>query len=170
MTFLQKKLHIFFENKVPLRIPENGRKLVAEYLPWVNMVLGVFGLLSAWWLYRAANQVTQIFNADINGNFYDQIYSSETGVSLGVVFWVSLGALIVTSVMMLASIPGLRERSLVKGWNLAFWAAIVNFLYGLFYLFSGIDGAFGQFIWTLVTTTLGLYVLFQVRSLYKDSK
>lgn len=164
MSYIQTKIKQLFDSKVPLKIPENGQKLIVDLLPWVNGVLGILGLLSAWWLWRAATRVQDVFNTASDSG----LYSGSLDISLGFVFWASVVLLVVASTLMLASVPGLYDRNLTKGWNLAFWAILVNCSYGVLYVFSGIDGAFGQFIWSLVTTILGLFVLFQIVDHYKD--
>lgn len=169
MNPLEKKLDELLVKKAPVQIPESGRKVIVEWSPWINLALGILGLIASWYLWEAAHRVNQLVDA-INTTFYTDVYGATPVAKLGFMFWLSLIALIASSVIMLAAVPGLRDRSKTKGWNLAFYAVLLNLVYGVVYLFADQGGAFSRFIWVLITTTLGLYVLFQIRSHFTDKK
>lgn len=170
MESLEKKLEEAFKKNVKVKIPENARKTIVEWSPWINLVFGVLGLLSSWYLWQAAHRVSTLIDA-INGSVYSDLYGVAPPVaSLGIIFWVSLLSLIVSSVIMLASVPGLKERSLSKGWRLAFYGVLLNMVYAVVFLFADQSGAFSRFIWALIVTTLSLYVLFQIKGHFSDKK
>lgn len=168
METLESKLDELLVKKAPVQIPEAGRKAIVEWSPWINLVFGVLGLIASWYLWEGAHRVNRLIDV-VNNSIYAEVGGTAV-TKLGVFFWISLLALIASSVIMLAAVPGLRERSKKKGWNLAFYGVLLNFAYGLVYLFSNQVSAFANFIWAIVTTTFGLYVLFQIRSYFNGSR
>ena len=59
---------------------------------------------------------------------------------------------------------GLKARK-KAGWNYLYWGALVNVAYALVSLFT-LNGASG-FVGALLSSAIGLWLLFQVRSEYK---
>lgn len=168
MDSIEKKLDELLVKKAPFQLPENAKKALVQWMPWINLVFGVLQLWAAlafWNLAHLANDLTNYANS-----LYE-VTGVETRVqSLNVFFWVSMFVLLADGVLILAAFPGLRARSKAKGWNLLFYALILNALYGVFRLFSEVGGGFAAFFWAAVWTVTGAYFLFQVRSHYKDTK
>lgn len=168
MDSIEKKLDELLVKKAPFQLPENAKKALVQWMPWINLVFGVLQLWAAlafWNLAHLANDLTNYANS-----LYE-VTGVETRVqSLNVFFWVSMFVLLADGVLILAAFPGLRARSKAKGWNLLFYALILNTLYGVFRLFSEVGGGFAAFFWAAVWTVAGAYFLFQVRSHYKNTK
>ena len=64
---------------------------------------------------------------------------------------------------MVAALPGLFARKM-SGWKLLFYSVIINLVYGLVNSLT----YFGSILGTLISVLISLYILFQVKSLYKN--
>jgi hypothetical protein len=164
---IEDQLDEIFVKKAPFQIPDNGRKIIVEWAPWINLVLGLFVALSAYWIWQAAHTVNQLVDFV---NYYSAAAGTGTVTNkLGVFFWVSFIALLVSGALLLASVPGLKARSKARGWNIAYYAVWLNLFFGIIYMFD-VHGGFGQLLSSALGTVIGLYVLFQIRGAYSDSK
>lgn len=163
-----KKLESNLDNalvkKAPFQLPEEARKLIVEWSPWINLVLGILGLLAAKWLWDAGHTVNKLVDYV---STLTQGYAAPVQ-KLGFFFYASLLSLIISAVLMLIAVPGLKAKSKSRGWDLAFYAVLFNLVYGVVYLFADQGGEVGRLISTAVSTIVGLYILFQIRGYYKD--
>lgn len=141
---------IFVRNAPPL--PSNAKKIIVEYLPYINLVLGVLTLLTAWRLYDAAHAVDLL------------VYGTGANHLTGVV-WLSIAVLAIEAVLYIAAFGPTRERK-KSGWDLLFYALLVNLAYGIAVSFS-YYGGIGRLLGSLIGSAVGLYFLFQIRASYK---
>lgn len=165
LSGLETKLEEVFVKKAPFQLPQNGKKWIVQWSPWINLVLGLLTLWAAkalWDLGHTVNTLVGYLN-DLSVAYGGNTASPE----LGVFYWVSLIVLIAEAVLMLAAVPGLMKRSKSRGWNLVFLGALANIAYGVFYLFTD-QGGVGSFISSLIGSAIGLYILFQIREYYHD--
>ena len=44
---LEDKMEEYLVKKAPIQIPENGKKALVQWMPWIALVFGVLSLLSA---------------------------------------------------------------------------------------------------------------------------
>jgi hypothetical protein len=160
---LEKTLDEVFVKKAPA-LPENGKKWIVEYLPWINVILGVLALWAVYTLWNWARWTSEWAEY---ANSLSAMYGGSAAVSTSrwtVGVWLSLAVLAAQAILYILAFPALKARK-KSGWNLLFYAALVNVAYGLVVLFTDYGG-FGSFIGSLIGTAIGLYFLFQVRSHY----
>lgn len=163
---LEKNLNDLFVKKAP-PLPAAGKKALVEYLPWINLVLGLLELFGVYGLWHWAHLADNLSNGLINyANSVSSAYGgpaiSATRMSLGL--WLGLILLGVQALMYIAAFPGTRERR-KSGWNLLFYALLLNIVYGVIIMFTSYGG-FGNLIGAVIGSGLGLYLLFQIRSSY----
>jgi hypothetical protein len=132
---------IFVEKGPPL--PASGKKALVKYLPWFNLVLGSFTLYSLYAVWHWA------------------------GSRLGFGIWLGLIVLAVEALLYIAAYPGTRDRK-KAGWDLLFYALLVNIVYGVVILFTTY-GSIGNLIGAVIGSAIGLYLLFQIRASYVKS-
>lgn len=156
-----------FVQKAPYQLPQDVKKQVAEILPWINISLGLLGLIAAGWAWITGQTVNRMIN---NTNTLLEFSGGTPVDTLGVFFWTSLLILVAVSVLLIASVPGLKERSLVRGWNLAYYATLLNGIYGLVVLVSEQADAPLRCAGAVLVSVVGLYVLWQLRDQYTDKK
>lgn len=165
MYKLEKSMEDLFVKKAPFQLPENAKKMIVEWSPWINLVLGLFALWAAKWLWDIGHNPVINYLNDLSRAFGGTEAVTPT---LGLFYWLAVLALVVEAVLMLISVPGLKARSKSRGWNLAFYGAIFNLVYGVLYMFTSYGGGVGRFISTLIGSVIGFYFLFQIRSYYTD--
>jgi hypothetical protein len=168
MKALEESLDKVFVKNAPVQLPESAKKSLVEWLPWINLGLGILQLWAAWAFWNLAHFTNRLVD------YANSIYAAagvDTRVSnLDTFFWVSFFILLADGALILLAFPGLRAKSKARGWNLLFFALILNAVYGLFRLFSDIGGGFSAFFWSVVSTVIGAYFLFQIRSYYNGKK
>lgn len=165
MDQLEKSLEGAFKSAP--KLPANGKKMIVEWLPWINLILGILTLWSAYAIYHWAHLANSLINY---ANSLSQAYSGTNVIasrwSVGI--YLSLIVLVVEAALYIMAFPGLKDRK-KAGWNFLFYAALVNIVYGVVILFSNYGGA-GNFIGSVIGSVIGLYFLFQVRDAYTGKK
>lgn len=164
---LEKSLEGVFVKSAP-KLPEKGKETLAQWLPWINLILGIFTLWAAWSLWQWAHLVNGLANYV---NELGQAYGVNTSVAvneLDAAVWLGLIVLTVEAVLYLMAFSATRARQ-KRGWNLMFYALLVNLVYGIVNIFTSYGGV-GNFIGYLIGTVIGLWLLFQIRSKYLGSK
>ncbi len=145
------------------KLPENAKKTIVDFAPWVTLLLGILMLASAWWLWDWANSTTKLvdYANELSRAFGGKDVASDR---LTVVIWLGLIAQAAQAVLYILAYSGLKARK-KGGWNLLFYAALVNIAYGVIILFTDY-GTFGNFLASLVGSAIGFYFLYQIRPYY----
>jgi len=160
---LETSLNDLFVKQAP-PLPRSGKKALVEYLPWVNLALGLLALYTVYALWHWAHLANGLINyaASLNSGTYG---GSGLGVNrLSLSIWLGLLVLAAEALLYLAAFPGTRARK-KSGWNLMFYALLVNIAYAVVILFTDY-GSFGNLVITLLASAAGLYLIFQIRSSY----
>lgn len=160
---LEKKLDEVFVKNGPV-LPAGAKKWLVTYMPWISLIIGVLTLLATLSLWRAGHTVNELVNY---ANSLSQAYGGgkvATVNHLGIGYWLALITLAVEAVIYIAAFPALREKK-KSGWNLLFYALLVNVAYGVFALFADYAGT-SNFIGAVIGTVIGGYFLFQLRGSY----
>ena len=160
---LENKMDEMLVKKAPFQIPENGRKAIVQYLPWIALVLGVLSLLGALGMWQTAHRVGDF--ADTL-NQINRTYGGRT-IDYGLVYYLAMTSLVVQGVLMLMAFKPLQNK-LKKGWDLLLVSSLIGLVYSVLYLVSD-SGGVGNFIVSIIGTIIGLYILAQIRSHYKGS-
>jgi hypothetical protein len=168
MKELENQLDKLFGKKGPVQLPENAKKTLVEWLPWINVVFGVLQLWAAWALWQLGHALNNFVNYT---NTLSQVYGTGQVVNqLDTFYWVSLIVLVLDAVLILAAFPGLKARSKAKGWNLLFYATLVNLAYGVVRLFTSIGSGPGSLVGSVIGAAIAFFFLFQVRDYYNGHK
>ncbi len=159
---LEKNLQDIFVGKLPPLSP-NGKKLIVKYLPYISIVVGTLTLIAAWELWHWAHVANNLINyANEMSRMYGGEQVATTRMNAGV--WLALIALVTEAIMYLMAFQPTKDRK-KSGWDLIFYAALVNIAYGVITIFTDYNG-FGSFLGTVIGSGVGLYLLFQVRESY----
>jgi len=140
------QLEKFFDdiNKKLPPLPENAKKVIVNITPWIILITSII-LIPA---------VLAVFGLGaILGSVF--VYS---GVTAGTVYYITWALTLVTFIMEIVAIKGLFDRKM-SAWRLVFYAALINAVSNLISL------SIASFI---ISTAISLYLLFQIRSYYKD--
>ena len=133
-------LDYYLVTKAPIQIPDNVKEWLVRYGPWITIVVLVL-TLPALLVVLGLGAILVPFAAVGYG----------TGFSL---FAIGVAVEVVLTVM---ALPGLFARKM-SGWTFLFYARLVSILARLLA---------GAVVSALVVGLISLYVLFQVRTLYK---
>jgi hypothetical protein len=163
---LEKNLSdIFLKQSPPM--PSNARRALVYYLPWINLVLGLLALYSAYIIWHWAHHTDNLIDyANSISAAYGGPVIATNKLSFGI--WLGLIVLIIEAFLYLAAFSATRNRK-KSGWNLMFYALLINVVYGVVILFTAY-GSLGTLIWTIIGSGLGLYLLFQIQSSYGRAK
>jgi hypothetical protein len=166
LNSLEKSLDDVFVKNAP-KLPEGGKKVLVEWLPWLNLVGGLLTLWAAYALWNWAHVANGLINY---ANDLSRAYGGGDVVAdrLTAGIWLGIAVLVVEGVLYLLAFPATRDRK-KQGWNYMFYALLVNIVYGLVVLFTDYGG-FGSFLGTLVGSVIGLWLLFQIRGSYTSAK
>lgn len=139
---LEGFLNTYLHDKAPA-LPKELKDFIVQYGPIISGVLIVLGLLAVIPLLGLIGGAATLLG------YY--------GYSLGPLFYIgllfSIGALVLEGL----AIPGLMKRSKKMGWDLLFYSIWVSAAASLLQ---------GSWVALIVSTVVGLYVLFQVREYY----
>lgn len=159
---LEKALDDLFVKQLP-PLPANIKKVIVQVLPWINLVLGLLTLYAVYVVWHWAHFANSLVN------YANELSAAYGGTQIatnrmGVIIWLGLAVLAVEAVLYLAAFPATKNRKRI-GWDLMFYAALLNLVYGVVMLFGSYGGV-GNLFMSLIGTTIGFYFLFQIRASY----
>jgi hypothetical protein len=159
---LEDRLENVFVKKAPA-LPAGSKKAIVEWLPWINLALGLLSVWAAYALWHWAHLASKLIDY---ANSLSTAFGGTAVASnrMSAALWLGLAVMVVQALLYLAAFPALRERK-KSGWDLMFYALLVNVVYGVVLLFSDYGG-FGNLLGSLIGSAIGFYFLFQIRSLY----
>jgi hypothetical protein len=158
---LEKTLDGVFVKSAPA-LPENGKKTLVTWVPWINLILGVLSLLAAWSLWNWAHVANSLVDY---ANSISQAVGGGNVVSnrLTATIWISIVVIAVTGVLYLLAFQP-TQKMMKSGWNLMFYAMLLQVVYAVVEMFSNYSS--GSPVGTIIGTVIGLWFLFQIRSKY----
>jgi len=139
-------LDFYLVKKAPFQLPDAAKEAIVKFGPWVVVVLLILSLPLV--LFALGLGALGSVFAPFGGGAY--AYSYVTGFGITTIFIIAYFGLEI------AALPGLFARRM-SGWNLMFYARIATLIFSLL---------IGSIVAGLVSALIGLYVLFQIRSLY----
>ena len=134
-------LDYYLVQKAPFQIPDAGREWIVKFGPWLVVVLLVV-------------MVPTLLTILGLGT----MFSGYGGYAYGAAFSYWSIILIIQLGLEGAALPGLFARKM-SGWRLLFYSQIVGLVFSL--LSYNIIGG-------LIGVVIGMYILFQIRMLYKE--
>ena len=165
---LEEKLAEVFKNAP--KLPENTKKsLVNSWYPWIALIFGILQLLAAWSLWNAGHRANDLVNY---ANELSRAFGGgNVAPELGLFYWVALVFLAADAAILLLAYPGLKAKT-KAGWDWLFLGSLLNVGYGVFSVFVDdyYGGGIGRLFGALVGTAISMWLLFQVRDMYKGAK
>jgi len=133
-------LDFYLVQKAPFQIPNNAKAWIVQYGPWITVVL----------LVLAAPPLLIVLGLGAALMPFGGIGYATGFTYLTIVLLVQLG-------LMVMALPGLFARKMA-GWQLLFYAQIASIVFSLLS---------GSLVGAVVGGVISMYLLFQVRPLYK---
>lgn len=164
---LEKQIEGWFKNAPPL--PRNAKDTLVKILPWLALIFGILQIIVAVTLFQAARTTSVLID------YANELSRTYGGQSVGLssmdktIIYLGIIILVVDAVIALMAYPHLVKRAR-RGWDLLFLGAVINVVYAVVSLFM--DGrGIGSFIFSLLWSAIGFYLLFQIKASYvKASK
>ena len=160
---IDKKIEGVFKDLPAL--PNSSRESLANIWPWVALVFGIIQLFAAWSLWRlmsVADDVSLRY-----GSFYVNYPDTISG-SARFMAYLGIAVLLIDAVILLLAYTPLKKRER-RGWDLLLLGALLNIGYSVVSLFIHNRGL-GSFIFSLLGSAVGLYLLYQVKGKYGSVK
>ncbi len=142
---------------------DNQKKLV-KFLPSISFALGALCLIGAYSLWRAAQSLNSLINYSTTNGHYYGVPAFQIGLHKNLFFWLSILLLLYEAYLFIRAIS-LVKRHLLTGWNLIYYAFVVNVVYGIAMLFS-YYGGIDTLLIRLVVSLVCLYYLFAIKDYY----
>lgn len=160
---LEKSLDNIFVKELP-GLPKNVIEFIVKYLPYINLFLGVLTLLAALSLWQWAHVANSLIDY---ANSVSKAYGGSTISTsrMSFVLWLSLITLFVEAAIYIIAFAPTKMRK-KSGWDLLFYALLINVVYGVLMIFGR---GIGDLFMSILGTAIGLYFLFQIRSSYHES-
>jgi hypothetical protein len=159
---LESTLDDIFVKNLPA-LPTRAKQLIVQYLGWITLILGFLTLYTIYVLWQWAHTANALINyANSVGAAYGVAHVNTDRMGIGV--WLGLLVLIVEAYLYISAYAPVRDHK-KSGWDLIFYATIVNVLYGVAVLFSAY-GNIGSLVGTIVGAAIAMYFLFQIRTSY----
>jgi hypothetical protein len=162
---LEMTLDEALNKKAPFKMPASGRKSLAGAMWWLALIGGVLQLWLAWSFWHLGHYVDRLVDyANSLSSYYG------TGVvtnHLGLFYYITLVVVLISAVLLLLAAPSLKAMR-KAGWDLLFYAALVNVVYGVVRMLTDYGGL-GSLLGALIGSLVGAYFLFQVREYFVKS-
>jgi len=149
--------------KATPKLSGNAKKTIVNFWPFAAVIFGALQLWGAYSLWSWGRDVNKVIDA-----FNSYLGTSAAVHNLNVFYWISLVVLAATGVLLLMAYPGLKARA-KSGWNLLFYSALLNGVYGVLSAFNDYGGG-GSLVIQLAVSAVVLYFLFQIRDQYSGAK
>ena len=165
LSDLETSLNDIFVKKAP-PLPASAKRFLVQYLPYIALIIGFFSLVSAWSLWHLAHSANAIIDYanSISRAYGGSVVEHHVGFSV----WLAILTLIIEALLYIAAFGPSKVKE-KAGWNLLFYAALVNVLYGIFNMFTSYGGI-GSLLGVIIGSGIGLYILFQIRESYVGAK
>lgn len=161
---LETKIGGLFKSAPPLS--ENAKKSLVKAWPVVALVFAAVQVLAAWSLWGLTRYVDRLNDASNTWSLY------YTGHAAGLtsfdknLIYIALIVLVLDAAILLMAYPELKKKT-KAGWDLLFLGSLINLAYAIVSIFIDNKG-FASFLFSLLGSAVGFYLLFQVKDHYKS--
>lgn len=143
---LETMLGDLFVHKAPA-MPENFKETIVSFAPYLA-IIGIVISLPAIFAILGIGAMMGPFSAFMGAGYM---------MSYGFTYYIGIIALIIGAVFELLAIPGLFKRSM-SAWKFMFYASLISFVTSVLQ---------GNLSSAIIGGLIGMYILFQVKNLYK---
>lgn len=157
---LERKGVEVFDKKMPWKLPKSTRNSLGRVMWILALIGGILQLWAVWGLWQIGHYVRWAVDGNLGAGW--------TEPDLGFFFYLSVIVLLIEAVVLLVAASKLKARK-KEGWNLLFYALLINLGYGLVRLFTGFSGV-SNLLWVLISSAIAAYFLFQVRDYFIAEK
>src|SRR3989338_2094189 len=140
--------------KLPV-LPAKAVDVLVMILPWIALIFGILGVLSA----------VAGLSAFVGLSFIALPMMGAYGAAVGPLAMLSLALLSVSSILELMAFSGLKKEKVV-GWKWYFYSMLVGVVGTIVGIVMSVSvGGFP--LWGIIWTLVSFYLLFQIKPRYK---
>jgi hypothetical protein len=158
---LEQKIEKVFE--VFPKLSKENQTMLLKFLPWLVLIIALGTLGAGIELLRSIDKVNSVVRSIQRDG-----YGAENENKVTISAWLSLTALFSESLLLFSAYPGTRDHK-KSGWNLIFYAFIVNIFYGIVSFFAYYGRIF-ELVSNLIVSGFIFYFLFQIKSYFKNRR
>lgn len=153
LSGLEKWAYDTFNTNNPVKIPEAGRKWIAENVWWLAAIGGVLTLIGAYQMWRAAHVLSSL----------DSLYRAVgyVGYTPGIWWYIMFGITLLEGIVLLVAISKLKTMQ-KSGWKLLFYLSLVSVALGIISLLTPGYGV-GSLIGVAIGIAISWTILMQIR-------
>lgn len=153
LAAFEQWLYGLLVTNAPFQLPIKAKEVIVKIAPWVTLVVILLSLPA-------------IFAVFTINSYVNSVYSSYIMASVGTMYYVAIAVLVVQVVVMALSIAPLMKHKR-SGWLLVFYSSTISVVYSIISSFS-YGFSIGTLVMGLVGAAISYYIIFQVRSYYKN--
>lgn len=149
MDQLEKFFDDLFLRKISFQLPTNVKDVIVKIAPWVVLIIIIISIPAVLSLFGLGSFLGGM-NPMVPYGFSSRYY---------------LGLIVLTAqvILMIMAFSPLQKRE-AKGWTYIYYSQLISGAYALLTSYN-----VGAFVWSIIATGIGLYIIFQVKSYYKKS-
>lgn len=140
---LETTLETYLVDKAPFQLPKDVKEIIVKIAPILVIIFVVLSIPAIIALFGLSAMLSPM----MMGVTY----------TMGPIWWVSTALIAVSVVLEALSIPGLMARTM-QGWKYVFYSQLVSLVATL---------VTGNILGAIISGLIGLYILFQVKEMYK---
>lgn len=161
----EKTIHSLFVKKAPFQLSKTGVEAVASWIPYIALFVGILSIVVSIGL---AGQIANTKEAIQNtGRLSQNLPIDLRPENINPVVYVAVISAAAQGLVLISSFLGLKSRKKHAGWDLLLLSMIIGFIYAVLTLFMAGYRTNFDFILSMLSTVAGLYILAQIRPVYK---
>ncbi len=162
---LETQIGGLFKSAPPLS--EKSKKSLVNAWPVIALIFGVIQLFAAWSLWGLTRYVDRLNDVtNTLSMYYTGRVAGLTSFDKTLIY-LALIVLVLDAAILLMAYPELKKKS-KAGWDLLFIGSLINLAYAVVSIFID-DRGFTSFLFSLLGSAVGFYLLFQVKDHYKTT-
>lgn len=140
---LETTLESYLVDKAPFQIPKDIKELLVKIAPILTIIFVILSVPAILALFGLSAMLTP--------------FMMGTTYAMGPLWWISTVLIAIAVVFEAMAIPGLMNRTM-QGWKYVFYSQLISLVATLIQ---------GNIIGAIISGLIGLYILFQVKEMYK---
>lgn len=163
LSDLESRLDKLFGKGAPYQMSAKAKQALADATWIIVLIIGIMQAWTALVLWGIGHTTTAVVTYS---NYTSVTYGNGAiAAQPGFFFYIAFLAVLVDAGLLLLAVPSLKDHG-KHGWDLVYYALLLDVIYSFLRAFSNIGGGFGQFVVLLFFSAVAAYFLFQIRGIF----